>query len=415
MTEPRPEIQPGGYGYAVISVQWAINVLGPMVGLSVGILLPQMTEELGLTPVQAGLLGSSFFLGSLAASLPSSVLLSRYSPKTVTALATALGALFMALQGLSPNFGALLGARFLFVVSMVSRVQAEVLLIQQWFPRTRIALINSLSAGAISTGQAIGVFLTPFLLLALGSWRNIYYALGGAFLVVLALWLLIGRERVSGQEGEPDRDRAPGSPLGVLRRHKRLWLLATCPAGAALTFSSFMTFWPTYAIEAHGLSLTTVGSLMALYPFAGIASNVAAGPLSDLLRRRKPLIWGPALLLPPGYIALLSLDSAASLAPVMVLTGLGAWVWVSIIRTIPFDMGLAPRETAVATALTATMIPLGGASGPLLVGVLLEVTGSLEVALRAVSFFPLTLLLALLLPETSPFHSRARTSATRGP
>ncbi len=128
MTPTAPDQAPGRYGYAVMSVQWAMNIVVPAVGFSLGILLPQMTEDLGLTPVQAGLLGSSVFLGSLATALISSVVLSRYSPKRVTAIVTLLAAAFVALQGWAPSFSVLLATRFLFVVSMASRIQAEVLL-----------------------------------------------------------------------------------------------------------------------------------------------------------------------------------------------------------------------------------------------------------------------------------------------
>lgn len=403
MPPTAPTSAPGRYGYAVMSVQWSLNIVTPAVGFSLGILLPQMTEDLGLTPVQAGLLGASMFLGSLSMSLVSSIVLSRYSPKRVTSVVTLLAALFVALQGMAPSFIVLLATRFLFVISMASRIQAEVLLIGQWFPKTRIALINSISAGAVSTGQAVGMFATPFLLLALGSWRNIYYATGGVFLMLLVVWQFVGRERAA--PASPQERRAEESPLRVLARHKRLWLLAACPAGAALSFSAFMTFWPTYAIETHDLALTTVGSLVALYPFAGIGSNLAAGPLSDLIRRRKPLIWVPGLVLPPAYIGLLSVSSVPGLTVLMLFTGICAWIWVSVIRTVPFDMGLAPREIAVTTGLTATLIPVGGASGPIIVGTLLELTGSLHTALLAIVLFPMTLLLGLLLPETSPFRT----------
>ena len=43
---------------------WAVNLLIPLAAVSLGIMLPPMTEELGISPIQAGLLGASWFLGS---------------------------------------------------------------------------------------------------------------------------------------------------------------------------------------------------------------------------------------------------------------------------------------------------------------------------------------------------------------
>ena len=65
-----------------------------IMGSSLGIMLPSITEDLDISPVQAGILGSAFFLGSASTSLPASVWMSKYSPKAVTTIALLLAALF---------------------------------------------------------------------------------------------------------------------------------------------------------------------------------------------------------------------------------------------------------------------------------------------------------------------------------
>jgi len=87
-------------------------------------------------------------------------------------------------------------------------------------------------------------------------------------------------------------------------------------------------------------------------------------------------------------------------------------IWVPIIRTIPFDLRLAPRETAVATGLSMTILPIVGAMGPPLVGAIQQLTGSLQIGLLSIVAFPLTLLIGgLLIPETSP-HRAVQSSET---
>ncbi len=398
-----------GYGWVVMGFLWAVNLLIPLAAVSLGVMLPPMTEELGISPIEAGLLGASWFLGSALVSLPASIWLSRFSPKWVTFYSTFLAGILLLVQGWAPSFEVLLVARFVFVTVVVCRVQAEVLLVHQWFSTARVALVMSLTIGIMSIGQLAAVGLIPVLMDVFSGWRNVYIGLGAGLLVGGALWTWVGRERE--RPTAPEVERARGaSPLRVLRRYRFLWVLAAAPSGAALAWGALMTFWPTLALDNLGLSLKAVGALMMLFPAGGIAASFLAGPLSNLAGRRKPFLWVPGLLLPPIYIALYTTEITLVAGILLLLAGWNAMIWVPIIRTIPFDLHLSPRETAVATGLGMTVLPIVGAMGPPIVGVIQEATGSLQVGLLSIVGFPLTLVVGgLLIPETSP---RRRHSAT---
>ena len=402
-----------GYGWVVMGFLWAVNLLIPLAAVSLGIMLPPMTEELGISPIQAGLLGASWFLGSALVSLPASIWLSRFSPKWVTFYSTFLAGVLLLVQGWAPSFGVLLFARFIFVIVVVCRVQAEVLLVHQWFTQARVAIVMSLTIGIMSIGQLAAVGLIPILMDMFSGWRNVYMGLGGGLLVGAALWMVVGRERVTPTAPETERARG-ASPLRVLRRYRFLWVLAAAPSGAALAWGALMTFWPTLALDNLGLSLKGVGALMMLFPAGGIAASFLAGPLSDLAGRRKPFLWVPGLLLPPIYIALYTTEIAVVAGILLLVAGWNAMIWVPIIRIIPFDLHLSPRETAVATGLGMTVLPIVGAMGPPLVGAIQEATGSLQLGLLSIVGFPLTLVVGgLLIPETSPRrrHRAAPTAA----
>ena len=240
-----------GYGWVVMGFLWAVNLLIPLAAVSLGIMLPPMTEELGISPIQAGLLGASWFLGSALVSLPASIWLSRFSPKWVTFYSTFLAGVLLLVQGWAPSFGVLLFARFIFVIVVVCRVQAEVLLVHQWFTQARVAVVMSLTIGIMSIGQLAAVGLIPILMDMFSGWRNVYMGLGGGLLVGAALWMVVGRERVT--PNAPETERARGaSPLRVLRRYRFLWVLAAAPSGAALAWGALMTFWPTLALDKPG-------------------------------------------------------------------------------------------------------------------------------------------------------------------
>ena len=396
---PATERQPA-YAWVVMANLWGMDLMNVMVFMSIGVLIPIWKDDLGLTPMQAGLMGSAGFLGFGVMALPASIWLTRYNPRLVT-LVCALGMAGVALaHAAAPNVAVLIVARLAFVLLAVSRIQMQIIFIQQWFQPRLYAVVNSLDFSNRSLGQMVGIAATPALVVLLGGWRATYVAVAIVFAVLSLVWLFVGKERRrSQQEGGPPPQ--VGNPAGVLLRHKVLWIVAGCQIGAAVAFASFMTFYPTYAMEHLGISLTAVGLLMAAFPVGGIVGSLSAGALSQLIGRRKPFIWVPGLLLPAFWFGLLLVDSVPLAMLLLLGAGICAMAVPPILSTIPMDMRLATREVAVALGLMRTLFPLGATFGPLLVGAIQESTGSLFLGLAVVAPLALTLFLGgRLLPET---------------
>ena len=390
------------YAWVVMSLLWSMDIMTPLVFFSIGVLLPIWKEDLGVTPVQAGLLGSSGFLGFGMMALPASIWLTRYNPRLVVLVCTLGMAATVVAQAAATTVELLLLARFAFVLLAVSRIQMQIIFIQQWFQPRLYATVNSLDFSNRSAGQTLGTAAIPILVILLGGWRAIYLAIAILLVGSSLLWVLFGRERQRPQqEGGPPPQ--VGSPAGVLRRHKVLWLVAGSQMGAAMAFASFMTFFPTYAVDRLGLPLTTVGLLMGLFPLGAILGSLSSGPLSQWLGRRKPFVWVPGLVLPIIWMSLLRVDVIPLVMLLLLVGGVCAMAVPPILSTIPLDMGLAPREVAVALGLMRTLFPLGATIGPLLVGLLAESTGSLTLGLTIVAPMAITLFIGgILLPETGP-------------
>jgi len=388
------------YAWVVMGNLWGMDLANVFVFMSIGVLIPIWKEDMGMTPLQAGLMGSAGFFGFGIMALPASIWLTKYNPKLVTVV-SALGMAGAALlHAVAPNVAVLLIARFAFVLLAVSRIQMQIIFIQQWFQPRLYAVINSLDFSNRSLGQMIGIAATPSLVILLGGWRAVHVAIAIALTLLSIAWLFLGRERRRTQaEGGPALQ--VGSPAGVLRRRKILWVVAGCQVGAALVFASFMTFYPTYALEHLNISLTTVGLLMAAFPVGGILGSLSAGTLSQLIGKRKPFVWVPGLFLPAIYFALLMVNSLPLAAILLFGAGMCAMAVPPILSTIPLDMRLAPREVAVAIGLMRTLFPMGATLGPLIVGAIQESTGSLFLGLSIVTPLAFTLFLGgKFLPET---------------
>ena len=143
-------------GWVVMSALWMVDGTSTVMIFLIGVALPEIRNDFPIRPVQEGLLGAVFFIALTTLSLPSAIWMSRFSPRLVTLLALVGMTVAAAAQGFAPNYWVLLLARLLFMYALVSRTQAEVLLIQQWFSGPRIATLNSITVASFGLGQAGG-------------------------------------------------------------------------------------------------------------------------------------------------------------------------------------------------------------------------------------------------------------------
>ena len=111
-----------------------------------GVFLPFVSQDLHLSPLEAGLLQSTWWVTSAVLALPCSVWFSRFRPVPLVLVSLLLELPFLVLQGLARTFVSLFLARFFFVLCHVIATPARPLLLQQWAAPSQYALIKALSS-----------------------------------------------------------------------------------------------------------------------------------------------------------------------------------------------------------------------------------------------------------------------------
>lgn len=398
---------PERYRWVVMGLYWTANMAATMATFSLLVMLPAVKEEMALSPGQLGWLTSASWLSVAVLSMPFAAFFSRFGPRKLLSATMAAGALLAVLQGWAPTFEILLLARLGLSAVMVARMPAMTILIQQWFPTGGVARVTGIGVGLNNIGQAAAVGLAPIMLEALGSWRSIYYVYAAMMVALLLLWLLGGRERVTAEY----RARAAAqveTPLKVMLRHPSLWVVAACQIGSAAAYSGFLSFWPTFAVEVKNVSLTLAGSLMTLWPIGSIIGSFSAGYLARLLHQRKPIIWVSGFGLVVCYLALITTELVPLMGMLLLFIGFFALVVVPLINSIPYYyQGILPREVAVSVAMIQTVTVSGAAAGPLIIGLIQSLGGSLHDSLMVVAVCASTLgVLGLMLPNVDRQPSR---------
>ena len=369
-----------------------------------GFLLPSMTEDLGLSPSEQGWLGLPRALGSGLGggllAIPAAWVFSRFRPKPLTFVCLLIGAGVAFFQGLVPSFPVLVLASVAYAGASIAIQPAGVLLIRQWFPTREVVLVNALGGLVYIIGSVGFIFMPSALYLLNDSWRIIYFASGVASLAMPLVWLVLGRERITPRYDAEMRSQE-SNPLRAILRYKELWIIGLGQLGAGISFSAHSTFWPSYMLDRYDTSLLATSTAMALGAVFSLIAGIGVAVLVMRVGRKRQI------LLPIGIIlALVSVPQLLTgFYPAQVMfqsvNATGLSIFSIIVIAIPFELpGIKPREIAVALAFLQTTLFIGSSFGPILAGVVQEVTNDLQTGLMVTGFAPVLMTVAaMLLPR----------------
>ena len=391
----RPTDSPA-YAWVVVGSFITNYSLVDISALTIGLLLPDISKEMGLSATKQGLLSSAVLFGNLAFEIPANVWLSRYRPWRVASIAFIAAAVFTALNGWSPTFTVLLSMRLLLgIVYIVCKVP-RTLVILQWVPKRRIALANGIIFSVIDSMGGIGFIIIPVVLGILDNWRHTLYAWAIITLVGSIAWLVLGKDRYT-PEFRQGMQSQVGSPLMTLFKYKEPWILGFGIGGAIAARFGFNSFWPTFAQDNHAFSLTFSGVVISMISLASTPGKIAVSVVPSLVNRPSLVLTMCGVLMWVSFAGLLFTDSR----PLLILFGCAngvSFCFIPLVMTQLYQLpAIRPRELTVAVSLMFTILWGGGFLGPLSVGIIEDATDDLRLALFVVSFASLSLTVSGLL------------------
>lgn len=210
--------------------------------LSLGVIMPSLTEDLGLTPSMTGWLGSAFLYAYAATQIPAGLLVDNWGPRRTMLLLFGMGGVGGLLFASAASLGTALAGRALVGVGMAVVTTASFKIMSNWF---RAGIYARLVSIFMATG-GLGTFFAAAPLAALNTafgWRPVFRGIAVFSLFWGALlWLMVkdapsrGRERtpaLSSMQRPACIRSGCAHPPGVSAedRHKRAPESSTSPGG----------------------------------------------------------------------------------------------------------------------------------------------------------------------------------------
>lgn len=400
------------YRWYVLALIFVIYTVASADRANIGIALPYIQKEFGLSNTQVGAVISLFGLAYGIFQIPAAFLNKIWGVRAVLPLFMVLTSAATATMGLVGSALALQVTRFALGVAEAPLANSLMTTVNNWFP-------------AREKGQAAGIFISsakfgPVIVPPLGALVILHLGWEYVFLlcavpgVILALvwWALVPNDPAESRfcsqaeidliherarqapalPGAVKEEPAAGSGLGWLDRFIRARVVQPIDSvpeflrtwtGWGVTFGYFfaqgtisviLAWLPTYLTKVKQFSIMNVG-FVAAAPFVGaVLGNVVGGWLSDRVfqKRRKPtMMLSTVATVAMMYALVYAPNDPVALSAILFLTGLFLSFGFSAFGIYPSAM-TTKKAFPVAAALVNTGGQIGAAVLPLAVGIILD-------------------------------------------
>jgi CP family cyanate transporter-like MFS transporter len=263
-----------------------------------------------------------------------------------------------------------------------------------------IPRVKGLATGIYSTGLALGVAIAAWVAVPtaelLHGWRPSLALWGGVALLTMLVWLvLVPRLRRHVIHLEPDE--AAASHRLPWRSPTAWWVTTFSAVQMIVGFSGLAWITPYYA--ALGMPVADAARLFAFFQIIQLAAMLTLPTITDFTRDRRPLLAVTVVATAAGVLTMVVAPMPLALLAIG-LFGFGVGGGSALVLVLVSDYTSTQQQAARLGAMTLMVAFLVGALGPVALGWLHDVTGSL-VAGYAV-MVALSVGLAFTLPAFRP-------------
>lgn len=363
--EIRPGVMAAGGTLLIVAVVLTALNLRPAI-TAVGPLLGDMRDSLGVSATWAGILTTLPGLCFAAAGLTAPWLARRIGLGRAIAWALVIlsvGLLVRVLGGPAVVIGGTLVA-----TGGIALINVLIpVVIKGSFP-ARIGLMTGIYTAALQGGGALGSALTPLFDDLLGGWRAALGAWAVVALLALALWLLGARDIARATPG----GFSPDVPHRSLLRSRLAWIV-TLFFGCQSFLAYIVMGWLPEVFIDSGVSKVNAGLLVGLVSILAVPISLIIAPLAARQLGQSGWIVGLGVL---GFAGMVGLAVDPGAAPLLwsVLVGLGMSVFSLALAVIALR-ARTPEDTATLSGMVQGFGYLLAGAGPLLFGLLHDVSG----------------------------------------
>ncbi|MEX8195162.1 MFS transporter [Comamonas guangdongensis] len=370
---------------------------------SLSVAMPMIAKEFDLSPATQGLLMSSFFWTYAFMQIPGGMLADRFGPRVVIVWSTLGWGFFQAIAAACTGWVSLLITRLGLGASEAPIYPAGGKLNAIWMTQNERGRGATLLDGGAPLGAALGALIIAGLLTHFDSWRISFVVAGVGTMIagVFAWWYIRNHPRqhpgVNDAEASyieqshaADLAAEPAHASGKVMdffKYRSIWGMFFGWMCFNALFYGLLTWMPTYLSKVHGMDIKQMGGAVFIMFFSGFVGEMVGGWIADKWKaagasQAKVLrtLFGIASVI--ATIAIYNVARFKDPVTIVILLSITLFFlrWCGLFWCVPSILGTRNR-----VGFLGGVMNLGGNCAgigvPILVGVIVQATGSYDMAM----------------------------------
>ena len=362
------------YRWVILALVWFVYFAFGLILSSIPPLVNVIAEDLSLTYSEMGVVLGSVILLYLPLAVPVGVGIDRVGHKRMITLGLLMISVSAILRSLVFSFESLFSVVLLFGIGGPTVSVGLAKVVASFFEGRERGLASGIYMTGASVGSASALALTNSLVLPIvGTWRNVFSFYGIIGLCIVCAWILFAREP-EGNSGQPNDNVQFRSMVIDLLRRTDVWLVAIIGSTTFLVFYGFGNWLPTI-LEAKGLSPVDAGFLASIPTWVGLIGSAIIPGIGETGSRRPIII--ASLLLEGVFMYIVGISCCLTLLTSLVIFGIVSGAMMPLMLVVMMDLpGVGAEKTGIASGLFFSMGGFTGFVGPIVVGLLTDLTSS---------------------------------------
>lgn len=389
-----------GKQWVVLASLWLAYLLSFVARLVWSSVMSIANEDLGFTVIQGSSYITAFYIGYAITALPGGILSDKIGHRKTILLSLAGVTVGTALMGTVTDY--YVGFAFRFILGLFSGPLNACCLsaIADVFSERQRGTATGLLMTCTSLGISVVNLYAPSLATNYG-WQVAMFATAVIPLAILVLCFFTLRGAAgsgdSGEKAKAQPSMSVGEALSTIVKTRNVWLMSIvglCATGATWGVTNWANLFMTQNV---GVSAVTAGSIVAIYGAAAFISKPLIGIISDHLNVKKNVIAAVCLFLfAPALIAFANTSSESLLYVTGTVTGVTAFVYSPLTNALA--VSVAPAGCRGTSAGFVNLFnQIGSLSAPMILGGVLQATGSYQTAMMSIAVLPVVAAAVLLL------------------
>ena len=366
------------------ATKWGILILGGLTNtvvvavqsMSLAVLLPEISVDLNLSLVQAGLIWGIGSLSTIFSSIFAGILVDQLGPKRTIIIGCLSAGLLGASRGLSNNYTMLMVTIFLLGLCLPLITISNVKNTRIWFEEKEVGLAN----GVVSLGMALGFFIgsnvsATYISPWVGSWRNVFFLYGLIALVMLIPWLISPSAPASSMTPLKSAQKFSLNQFKHVIKIRDLWLIGLALLAYNGGVQGLLGYLPLY-LRNLGWHEISADSAASIFHLASMLCVIPMTYIADRLGTGKKMAIYAAALTTLGIGSLYFLDSGAIWAAI-ILAGLSRDGLMALLITLALKTkGVGTTYPGIATGFVIIFAGIGSMVSPPLGNQMADLTPS---------------------------------------